>query len=496
MSSTSPRRLVAWFLLAGLTLALGVWISCGANTPPAPASMTGTVTTSIGDPSTCSPPSGPYQDVWVTITKVTAHVNGDAGPNDSGWQTLVDLASSPMQVELFSLQQTSLMCVLKTLGSTTGLPPGNYQQVRVYLLGNDNPVSGNACASVNANNCVNVSGNLQPMLLSSEAQTGIKIPSSQITGGGVSLQAGQSADININFMACESLVMQGNGQVRLKPVLHAGEVSLNTNTLAGKVVDANTGNGIPDALVLLEQVPSGASPAIEQVQDSTTTDSSGDFFFCPLPEGQTYDVVIAASTWDSGTGTGITYNATITLQVPVGSNLGNVKLVPELPLTASAPASLTGQITTTSAANQSTAAVVSLTALQSTGVGTPSMVIVPIFSSNPAPPNVTTVAGTPSAACPDGTDCATYTLNLPGSNPVVGTFSSSGTQYGTAASNPAVFWILAAAAPPPTSTAPSTADCSPSTLPATFDSTTQVSVNPGSGNPAHDIAFTGCTAGL
>ncbi len=497
------------FFLAAL-VALGFLISCGGgSTPPPTSTTTGTVTTSIGDPSTCSPPNGPYQAVWVTITKVTANINGDAGSSDSGWVTLVDLTSSPMQVELFSLQQTSLTCVLKSLGSTTGLQPGNYQQIRVYLLANDNPVSGNACTSVRANNCVKANDNLMPMLLSSEAQTGIKIPSGQISGGGINLQANQSADININFMACESLVMQGNGNVRLKPVLHAGEVSLNTDTLAGKVVDANSGNPIPNAVVLLELLPSGGSSAVlgnvEVVKDSITTDSGGNFFFCGLPPGP-YDVVIAATTWN-GT-SGVTYNPTVTLGVPLGSNLGSVKLTPETPATGSTlspPATVSGQITTTSAASgatpastDNTAAVVSLTALQTTGGSTAVFVVVPIFSSTPAPPNVTTVAGTTSAPCPAGTDCANYSLDLPGSNPVVGTFSSSssGTAYGPPAPNPAVYWILATALTPSTDSTPAAPDCPPSILPATLDNSTQVPLNPGTSNPAHNIGFTGCTAGL
>ncbi len=484
----------------GALVALGFLISCGGSSTPAPSQNSGTVTTTISDPSICSPPNGDVEDVWVTITKVTAHINGNASPTDSGWQTLVDLTSSPMQVELFSLAQTSLTCVLKTLGSTTGLPPGNYQQIRVYLLANDNPVAGNACAGVNANNCVKVNGNVTPLLLSSEAQTGIKIPSSQISSGGVSLQANQSADIDINFMACESLVMQGNGGVRLKPVLHAGEVALNTSTLAGKAVDSVSSSPIPNAIVLLEQLPSGATPPIEDVKYTATTDSSGNFFFCNLAPGP-YDVVIAASTWDGTAGT--TYNPTITLQVPLGSNLGSVGLTPETSASGSPLATVTGQITTTTAASgatpaatDNTAAVISLTALQSTGGGTPAFVIVPIFASTPEPPNVLTVAGTTTAPCPSGTDCANYSLGLAGSNPVVATFSSTGTSYGPPAANPAIYWILATAVTPSTASTPGATDCNPSTLPATLDTTTQVALNPGNSNPAFNIAFTGCTAGL
>ena len=40
--------------------------------------------------------------------------------------------------------------------------------------------------------------------------------------------AGQTKDLNIDFNACASIVQQGNGQFRLKPVLHAGEVSLDS----------------------------------------------------------------------------------------------------------------------------------------------------------------------------------------------------------------------------------------------------------------------------
>src|SRR5437762_13378488 len=66
----------------------------------------------------------------------------------------------------------------------------------------------------------------QALQLSSETQTGIKIPSGQIAGGSFTVGSGQTKDLNIDFDACASVVVQGNGQYRLKPVLHAREVSL------------------------------------------------------------------------------------------------------------------------------------------------------------------------------------------------------------------------------------------------------------------------------
>jgi len=519
MSKHVSRFHVSLVLFAGLVLTLAVLISCGGTTssPPSQVSTTGTVTTSIGDPPTCSLSTS---QVWVTITKVTAHINGDAGPSDSGWQTLVDLTSGPKQIDLMSLAQSGPSCLLKILGSTTGLPPGNYQQIRVYLLANDatgitisSDGGTNQCGTSNSAgpfNCVvPQGGSAETLLLSSEAQTGIKIPPGQIGGGGINLQVSQSADISINFMACESIVRQGNGQFRLKPTLHANEVSLNTNTLSGRVVDANTHTPIPNAVVLLEQASqncvSNPCPAIvpggqiDDVKEAGVTDVGGNFFFCPLGQGQQFDVVIAATTMNQGVPT--TYNATVTRVVPVGTNLGDVGLVPEsttvgMSTVPSSPATITGQITTTSgsaspfAAGQETAGVVTLTALQTTGGSSPVFVIVPIFDVGTAL-TVTTVSGTTNAPCPTGTDCVNYTLNVPGSNPQVGTYSSSGTNYTPPAANPAVYWVWAQGFDP---TTPTSSDCNPSSQPATFDTSTQITVTPGS-NPAHDISFASCTAG-
>src|SRR5439155_12925764 len=130
-----------------------------------------------------------------------------------------------------------------------GLPPGAYQQIRLHLLSNtpaasEMTPSPNMCANVEKPggfNCVELKNGKQQLLrLSSEAQTGIKIPPGQITGGAITLTAGQAADINIDFDACRSIVLQGNGVFRLKPTLHAGQIVLTTQAISGQVIDANT----------------------------------------------------------------------------------------------------------------------------------------------------------------------------------------------------------------------------------------------------------------
>jgi uncharacterized protein DUF4382 len=493
----------------GIALTLAVIVSCGGgggNTSMSQPTTTGTVTTNISDPPTCAAPSGNFQSVWVTITKVTAHINGDASPTDSGWVTLVDLSTGPMQIDLLSLASTT--CLLKQLGSTTGLPPGNYQQIRVLLLSNS-PSSGqatpspNQCGTAGFNCVVGSDGSVKPLLLSSEAQTGIKIPPGQIAGGGINLQAGQSADLNIDFNACESIVMQGNGKFRLKPTLHAGEVSVNTNSISGRVVVSATSPAIPigGALVFVEQ-PDPNNSNLDRVVQATLSASDGTFIFCPLPAG-TYDVVVDAMT-SSGTVTSTvtTYAATVTLKVSLGSNMGDIPLIPQptssgiMPSTS--PGMIGGLVTTTSASSSTgTDADVSLSALQSVGGGSPLLVTIPAFSASTLSISTTLAipSVSPASSCGTGSGlgCAAFTLSLPAGNPQVGTFSSSPpTSYTAPAVLPAVYWVNAeATVPMSASSNAGSPDCSPSSLPATFDSTTQLTVTAGN-TTTGNFAFTAC----
>ena len=136
-------------------------------------------------------------------------------------------------MDLLGLANSS--CFLADLGDKLELQPGSYQQIRVILAADSasSSVSNNKCG--NASNCVvlAVDSSVHPLALSSEATTGIKIPSGQVAGGQFTIGAGQTKDLNIDFNACASIVVQGNGQYRLKPVLHAGEVATASALLPG-----------------------------------------------------------------------------------------------------------------------------------------------------------------------------------------------------------------------------------------------------------------------
>lgn len=464
---------IAIFLIASLAAGIS-FISCssGGGIGGSGGNGTGTVTTTITDPPTCQAPNGPYKNVWVTITRVRAHTSSTTDPNDSGWVELVDLRNQPMQIDLLSLASTT--CILTQLGSTSGIPAGKYQQIRLYLLSNspapgETVPSSNKCDGNGFNCVVLTDDSIKTLLLSSESKTGIKIPPGQISGGGLTVASGQIVDLNIEFDACSSIVQQGNGEFRLKPTLHAGEVSINNSSISGRVIDENTNDPIPNAIVLLEtrdDVYSG----IDRVFTQKLTDSEGKFIFCPLPAGS-YDVVVAAST------SGTTYNATVTLQVPVGKDMGDIPLVPESGVTL--PATISGQVTT-STGSAATSADIQLSAFQSVDAGGTLLVTIPLFTDST--PNVATQS---DITCPANTDCTSYKLNVPASNPQVGTFSSASPTSYTPPAGGSVLYSVEARAFVPMSGGLS--NCSPS------DQTISgITVSAGNTTTITTFSFTGC----
>jgi hypothetical protein len=315
-------------------------------------------------------------------------------------------------------------------------------------------------------NCVVTAGNAtQPLLLSSEAQTGIKIPPGQIAGGSFVVSSGLVTNLGINFDACSSIVRQGDGQFRLKPVLHAGQVSLSVNSISGRVVDSFTNGAIPNAVVFAEQGDPGI-PSLDRVIAQTTTGGDGSFTLCPLPSG-TFDVVVTAKTAIQA------YSAAVTLQVPVGTIVGNIPLTPQ---PNAPPATIAGLIQATNVGGVLTTVDVSLSALQA--VNSKLVTIPPLANS------------TPDMAI-DGT--VIYTLNIPATNPSVGIFSASPpTFYAPPATGQALYWVNARAFTPMNAALnPGGSDCSPSSLPGVFDSTTLLPVSPG-GVTAQDFFFTAC----
>jgi hypothetical protein len=480
---------------AAIFVVAGIIVSCGGNS--ASTSMgtaMGTVSVTVSDPPSCMPPNGQFMHVYVTVRSVQAHIDPNASDISSGWQELApQLASQPMQIDLFSKPQTT--CVLAQLGSAS-LPAGSYQQIRLLLVSNS-PNAGsalpanNACAS-NGYNCVVLDdASIHELELSSQANTGLKIPPGQIVGGPLQVTAGQSVDLNIDFNACASIVQEGNGKYRLKPTLTAGQISANNTGISGQVLDSITKAPIAGSVqVAVEQRDSAG---IDRIIMQAVADSNGNFNFCPLPTG-IFDIVVV------GIGSAnVPYNATTVLNVPNGTNLGAIPLIAEVGATA--PAVFQGFVTATNGAAAGTIDV-SLSALQTvpSGVAMTQQITIPlqtIPATNTTPEIDSTglVSVSANASCPTGSpataNCAAYTLVVPASNPSVGIFSASGFTYSTPVSGDVLFTVDARAAVPLSGGTP---DCMPSEQTTAKDKTGQpLKALPAATIDVAEIDFSSCS---
>ncbi len=458
--------------------------SCGGtvtgnfnSTPPR-----GTASVSISDPPSCKVPAGSYKNVFITITSVQAHLSSTAGDSTPGWVELApNLASNPVQIDLLSTPAGS--CTLAQLGSNVSLDAGDYQQIRLILLANNasGGPSNNACASAQGFNCAILQDNsVHRLELSSQANTGLKIPPGQIIGGPIRVQSGQHVDINIDFNACASIVVQGNGQYRLKPTLTAGQVSTVSTAISGQVVDGATQNPIAGGKVFVA-VEQPDSSGVDRIVMQAATDASGNFNFCPLPTG-TYDVVAVAVD-----GNGNAYAASVALAVPAGTAFSKLALT-AVSGPSAAPAKVEGVVSAATGANGASTDVVTAALQSVTITGGTRLVTIPLLPNST--PNVTTIASPANATCAPGTFCEKYALVVPASNPSVGTFAAGGTTFAAPAAGPVLYTVDARAFIPNSG---GTTMCNPSRIFTDKDSNDQpLAVTIGGTITAKTLNFTGC----
>ena len=463
--ASAPCALRQPLLALGCLLIGAVIVTACSSVTETTGSGMGAVRTMISDPATCSSPNGPFSHVYVTITDVKANVSSTAedddsgdneagdkgsGNNNGGWVDLTPgLSKSPKQIDLLGLSDSS--CFLASLGDAQELPAGTYHQIRLILADNSLSVSGNACGSFA--NCVmltsDTSNTPRELLLSSESKTGIKIRLGDDEG--FTVPAGKTVDLDIDFMTCESIVREGNGKFRLKPVLHAGEVSTISNSISGRVLDKATGNPVGGAVTVnLERKDAGG---IDRIVMSKTAAADGTFAFCPLPAG-TYDIVIVGTRTD-----GVLYEPTIITGVSVGDTTGNIKL--HLPATtATSAATLSGLLTSQNAAKAATEADVDLSVLETVSSVTYTIPLPPTSTQSSATLAAATAASTMTLACPMATDCASYKMSVSSGGPFVGAWSAGGATL--TQSSPLATYVVDGIASVPSSGG--TADCTPSEL--------------------------------
>ena len=240
-----------WF--AALVLAAFV-AGCGGGGGDGGGS--GTLGVSLTDAPACG-----FDAVNVSVSKVRAHLSGDASEDSGGWAEIT--LSPARKINLLDLTNG----VVESLGETT-LPAGHYTQLRLVLVANN--------GSSPTNNSVVLSGapGVEIALATPSAvQSGIKLINE------FDVAPGQRVDLVLDFDACKSVVRRGNGTYLLKPVIKVIPTVLNGI------------NGFIDTSLSNVMVSAQAGGTV--VRSTVPNTSTGEFLLARLAPGD-YDVVITA----------------------------------------------------------------------------------------------------------------------------------------------------------------------------------------------------------
>ena len=235
---------------------VGLLAACGGGSSGSSSSTSqtmGTLSVAMTDAPACG-----LDAVNVTVTKVRVHQSATASDNDAGW---TDITLSPARkINLLNLTNGAL----EQLGQVP-LSPGHYTQMRLVLDAN---------AGTALSNSVIASGTTTEVTLDtpSAVQSGIKL------GHEFDVAAGQRVDLVLDFDACKSITVKGNGKYALKPVV--------------KVIPTVL-NGISGFVAPASNVSVSAQQNGVIVRATAPNASTGEFFLARVEPGN-YDVVITA----------------------------------------------------------------------------------------------------------------------------------------------------------------------------------------------------------
>ena len=212
------------FLILALALST-IWTACKKNK---------TDTTPVNVRMTDAP--GNFQQVNVDITGVEFKINNGATVSlnvHSGVYNLLDFVNG-----------------IDTLIASADVPSGSLSQVRLIL---------------GTNNTVKVDGVVYPLSTPSAMQSGLKLNVNS------TLIAGVVYNLLLDFDANQSVVLTGNGEYQLKPVI--------------RTVSVATSGSIHGSVVTTSALPASVSVTDGINTYSTFTDASGNFLVRGVPAG-------------------------------------------------------------------------------------------------------------------------------------------------------------------------------------------------------------------
>jgi hypothetical protein len=423
------KRFMPLVLLFSLGAVAATWYAaCNQTTlfistgqfPPG----SGNIIIGISDPPACAAPTGMYSHIYVTISRVEASPNPLASADDA---SLVDLApqlvARPIQVDL--LGEADNDCQVATLGRGT-VRAGVYRMIRVSLLdasgGLPSIPGGNRCgqAAVPTANCVVTSGGAV-LPLSIPPGSWFDIGPGDMLGGQFEIASSATTQLNLSLDGCDSLVSvvssETPGSYAFVPTARAA-VTGRASAITGRVTDAATGKPIVGrAIVAIEQRDDSG---VDRIVMATAPGADGSFLLCPVPEGN-YDLAVTAVS-----GAGTAYGPILLIDVPSGTETGNITLTRAGTISAS-PATVVGQVSLLAG----TARGFGHVRVSALAGGSAMTFTVPLPRSS---------AGTLVVA---GPSAIPYSFTVPAASPRVGVFSEHGTNFTQDTSQPPGFTVEA-----------------------------------------------------
>jgi len=147
-----------------------------------------------------------YLAVYITISKIEAHIAGEDGVAEGYWDVLKEWdEGDEVEIDLIDLKEQGISLLL----SENELIPNKYTQLRIFVIKASVLIEPKS----KENKLIEVRTNGEPVEIPSGDQTGIKLihPFEIIEG--------ETTELTIDFDAGESIVKTGNESYKLKPVI-------------------------------------------------------------------------------------------------------------------------------------------------------------------------------------------------------------------------------------------------------------------------------------
>ncbi len=245
-------------LLFALFIIISVIAACssGNSSNSRSGPQQGILGVSLTDAPACG-----FDAVNVTVSRVRVHRSASASENDAGWSDII--LDPARKINLLDLTNG----VLEDLGQTP-LAAGHYTQLRLVLSASTGTGIANSVVPSGTDTEI-------PLVTPSALQSGIKLINE------FDVSAGQRVDLVLDFDACKSVVVRGNGTYLLKPVIKVSP--LVQNGISGFV----------DTALLGSNVVVSAQTGSTVVRSTAPSMQTGEFFLAQLGPGD-YNVVVTA----------------------------------------------------------------------------------------------------------------------------------------------------------------------------------------------------------